>query len=669
MKAASPNGRSYLIALAGQPNVGKSTVFNVLTGLHQHLGNWPGKTVERREGTRDFEGAELRIVDLPGTYGFTANSPEERIARDFVLYEGPDVVVMIADAAALERNLYLLAELLVLPKPVVLGLNMMDVARSHGIEIDAQRLAAALGIPVVPMVARRAQGVAELVRAALRLAKAPETFQPVRPALDPRQREPLAEILAQLDERVPAPYPPKWVAMKLLEGDPELIDRTQRWVGAPAWQRIATLLAAHESAVLDIAAGRYQWILRMIDRAVARPRLGPVSLTDRLDRYALHPVWGFLLLIAVLALVFALTFQVAAPAQAWLEVDVLQPLRASLGAALGAAPAWVGALLTEGVLGGAGILITFLPVLVVFFAALGLLEDTGYLARAAYVMDPYMHRLGLHGKSFLPLFLGFGCNVPAVLGTRVIESGSGRRLTVLLAPLVPCSARLLVLAFLTPIFFGAAAFPVAAAFVGGNLALLALTGSVLSRTLFRGEHAFFIMEIPLYHAPNVRTIAQSLWDNAWAFLRKAGSVILLFSMALWALASFPGPGLEASYLKEVGEALSPLGQLLGLDWRLLLALLASFVAKENVIAALGILYGAGSEPVALGEALSNAVPTASALAFLAATMLFIPCVATLAVMRKELGSWSWTLFALLLHLLIAAGTASLIYHGCRLFCG
>jgi ferrous iron transport protein B len=665
MNLAAGEPKPVLIGLAGQPNVGKSTVFNLLTGLSQHVGNWAGKTVERREGTRQQGGKTLTIVDLPGTYSLTANSPEERIARDFILHERPDVVVMIANAASLERNLYLLAELLPLPVPVVLGLNMMDVSQAQGIDIEPHVLAAALGLPVVPLVASRARGVAQLLDEALLLARRPGEFKPARPEIAAPHRAVLAGVRAALGGQVPAPYPADWVAMKLLEGDSEVTALARTWLPGETWRKIEATLAAHEDAVNDIAAGRYEWIGRMVRAAVKRPRLGQVSLTDRLDRYALHPLWGLMLLLAAFALVFGLVFQVAAPLQAWLDTGIVEPLRHWVGATLAGAPPWFSGLIADGMLGGAGVVATFLPLLLVFFVALGLLEDTGYFARAAYVMDRYMHRLGLHGKSFLPLCLGFGCNVPAVMGARVIESRSGRLLTILLAPLVPCSARLVVLSFLAAAFFGAWAWLVAFGFVCVNLVLLALTGVVLSHTLFHGERLPFIMELPLYHAPNARTIARFAWNNTWAFLRKAGSLILIFSMLLWALAYFPGPGLEASYLARFGHSLAPLGELLGLDWRLLVALLASFVAKENAIAALGILYGsaAGTD---LAATLAAQVTPASALSFIAATMLFIPCVATVAVMRKETGSWRWTLFGVTLLLVIALGAAALIYQGCRL---
>ena len=375
---------ALMVGLAGQPNVGKSTVFKLPTGLSQHVGNWPGKTVERREGTCFHDGVALRLVDLPGTYSLTANSLEEKIARDFILRERPDVVVMIADAAAIERNLYLLAELLWLPAPIVLGVNMMDVAAAQGIEIEAHVLSAALGLPAVPMVASRAEGVSVLLTEAARLALNPADFKPTRPEIGDAHRDVLANLRALLDNFVPPPYPPEWVALKLLEGDQEITALARSWVSDGNWQQISALLHAHEDAGLDIASGRYEWIGRMVRAAVKQPRLGQVSLTDRLDRYAVHPIWGMAILLAVFTVIFGLTFQLATPIQEWLDVRIIASVRAWLRSGLPIVPHWFSAFLADGVAGGAGTVLTFLPVLMVFFAVLALFEDTGYLARAEF---------------------------------------------------------------------------------------------------------------------------------------------------------------------------------------------------------------------------------------------------------------------------------------------
>jgi ferrous iron transport protein B len=661
-REASQPATTIVVGLAGQPNVGKSTVFNLLTGLSQHVGNWPGKTVERKEGMFSRDDMRLRIIDLPGTYSLSASSEEERVARDFILHEAPDVIIMIANASALERNLYLLAELLVLPVPVVLGLNMMDVAEEQGISIEPHVLEAALGLPVIPLVAAKNQGVFELITTAERMARNPASFRPNRPEIAESHRDVLEQVRNLLGGHVPEPYHEGWVALKLLEGDTEVTDKVQSWLPESNWSSIANLLREHEDAVLDIAGGRYDWIARMVRAAVLHPALGQISMTDRLDRVAVHPFWGLLVLLAMFALVFWLTFTVAEPIQHWLDVAVVESFRTWLAAALANAPPWLSNLLVNGVLGGAGIVVTFVPILIVFFSALALLEDTGYLARAAYVMDRFMHYLGLHGKSFLPLFLGFGCNVPAVMGARVIDSHRGRLLTILLTPLVPCSARLLILALLTPLFFGKLAVVVSWGLVALNMIVLAIVGTVLNRTLFRGQHSAFIMELPLYHRPGLRSIAQFVWNNTWAFLRKAGTIILLVAVIVWALSSYPGPGIEQSYLARFGKSLTSIGQLMGMDWRLIAALLSSFIAKENAIATLGILYGTG-DGTGLAGTMATVVSSATALSFLVVTMLFIPCVATLSAMYQETRSWRWTLFAVMMLLVIALSAGIVVYQG------
>ena len=665
MTKSSHSERTIVVGLAGQPNVGKSTIFNLLTGLSQHVGNWPGKTVERKEGIFSREGMHLRVIDLPGTYSLTANSEEERIARDFILHEQPDVVVMIADASALERNLYLLTELLVLPIPIVLGLNMMDVATAQGIHIEPNVLEAALGLPVIPLVATKNKGVLELVAAAERLAREPTSFQPSRPQIAEPHRAVLARVHELLGKNVPAPYQEDWIALKLLEGDTEVTEKAKSWLPENNWSSIVLLFKEHEDAVLDIASGRYDWIIRMVRAAVKHPRIGQISLTDRLDRIAVHPLWGMLLLLSIFGLIFWLTFNVAAPVQQWLDVYIVEQLQSRLAVMLANAPSWLADLLVHGVLGGAGLVFTFVPILVVFFSVLSFLEDIGYFARAAYVMDRFMHLLGLHGKSFLPLFLGFGCNVPAILGARVIESKSGRLLTILLAPLVPCSARLLILALLTPIFFGELAVLVSWGLVSLNIIVLAIVGILLNRTVFRGQHTAFIMELPLYHQPSLRTIVHFVWNNTWAFLRKAGTLILLVSVMVWVLSYFPGESVEQSYLAQFGRSLLPVGQFMGMDWRMIVALLSSFIAKENAIATLGILYGTGEEGGGLAETMAAVVSPATALSFLAVTMLFIPCVATVAVMYQETRSWRWTLFGVLLLLLIALSAGVIVYQGAK----
>ncbi len=657
--AATLNGEVLLtVALAGQPNVGKSTVFNLLTGLSQHVGNWPGKTIEQKTGIYRHNGTTMHLVDLPGTYSLTANSPEELIARDYIIEERPDIVVAVVNAASLERNLYLVAELLSLPIRVVVGLNMVDVAAEQGITIQAELLEAAMGVPVVPMVATKNKGVRELMETVGHLAKNEIPYRPNVPEIRDDHRQVLAEIHALVSDCVPEPYPSDWVALKLLEGDTEITTMMRdRCIPAGRWAEVHGILKAHEDAMLAVASGRYDWVGRMIRMAVTRPRAGEITFTERLDRWATHPLWGLGLLAAILGIVFWLTFTVGKPLQALLNTYVVGSLINAARGWLAGGPAWLRGLVVDGIIGGLGTVLTFLPILAVFFATLALLEDMGYMARGAYVMDRFMHLMGLHGTSFLPLFLGFGCNVPAVVGTRIIDSRRERLLTILLAPLVPCAGRMTIVVFLAPIFFGRAATLVAWGLIALTLAVLAVVGGLVNRWVLRGERAAFIMELPLYHRPNARTIAIQVWLNSAEFLKKAGSLILVMSVIVWALSTLPHGAMETSYLATVGRALAPVGTLMGLDWRLLVALITSFVAKENSIATMGILFGDGKGAVGLDAALTRALTPAAALAFLVVEMLFVPCVATVAAIRQETGSWGWTAFSigLLLVLSVAAG--------------
>jgi ferrous iron transport protein B len=658
--------KTITVALAGQPNVGKSTVFNLLTGLSQHVGNWPGKTIERKEGTYQYNGTTVHIVDLPGTYSLTANSLEERIARDYIIKERPDVVVVLVDAATLERNLYLVAELLPLPVPVIVALNMMDVAEQEGFEIEPEVLEAALGVKVVPMVATKNVGIRELLAAIDELVHNGDSYAPKRPEVRADHQQVLERIEGLIAGSVPAPYPEDWVALKLLEGDTEITRIIQEHLPDERWEAVHDVLRAHDDALVAVAGGRYEWIGRMVRAAVIRPRIGQVTLTDRVDRYATHPFWGLLILAGILGLAFWLTYTVGAPLQELLDTYLVQAGGEWVRSTLNGAPVWLVGLLTDGVIGGAGMVVTFLPILVIFFAALGLLEDVGYMARAAYVMDRFMHLMGLHGKSFLPLFLGFGCNVPAVMGTRIIDSPQARLLTILVAPLVPCTARMAVLAVLAPIFFGPYATLVSWGLVALNLAMLAIIGVALHELVLGGEHVAFIMELPLYHLPNARTIGLSVWQRTVAFLKKAGSIILVVSMVVWALSVLPGGEIKTSYLAVIGHLLAPLGSLMGLGWRMMVALLTGFVAKENTIATLGVLYSTGQEGVRLAEVLSGVLTPAAELAFVAVQMLFIPCVATVATTRQETGSWKWTAFSIVLLLVLSFSVGIAIYQGAML---
>ncbi len=485
--------RLPVIALAGQPNMGKSTLFNLLTGLNQHVGNWPGKTVERRSGVFSIDGKSYHLVDLPGTYSLTANSPEEVIAREFILREKPDVVIAVVSAANLERSLYLVAELVCLPAPVVVALNMMDVAEQEGMLVDVNALEKALNLPVIAITATKALGVRELLNVTTNLMIKPEPYQPKMPMIREDVQQAILQVEKIIQSHVPEEYPSEWVAMKLLEGDTEITRIFKEQMPPECWNEVHEILKKNDDAMVVVASGRYEWISNIVHQVVQRPKLGQISLTERLDRVAAHPVWGLFVLMAILGAVFWLTFTIGSPLQKLLDLQVVVPLADLARSLLSGAPVWLRGLIADGIIGGVGSVITFLPILIIFFASFGLLEDIGYMARAAYVMDNIMHMMGLHGKSFLPLFLGFGCNVPAIMGTRVIDSWQARLLTILIAPLVPCTARMAVIAFLAPAFFGSSAMLVSWGLVLFSILLLVVLGTLLNKIIFKGERSAFIM--------------------------------------------------------------------------------------------------------------------------------------------------------------------------------
>ncbi len=654
--------RQPLIALAGSPNVGKSSIFNALTGLSQHVGNWPGKTIEQKSGTTHLDGLTAEIVDLPGTYSLSANSLEETLARDYIIREHPDLVVVVVNAAALERTLYLLAEIAELPSPVVVAVNMLDVAREQGLRIEPEVLEAALGVPVVSLTATQTDGCCGLQKVMADVLAGRRQAQPRPPELGVALEALLDEMEALLADDAPPEYPRRWLALKLLEGDREVSALLRARLAPERWQAVDSLLGRHEDAVLTIAGARYEWIGRMTRAAIRRPPAGAVTLTERLDRVATHPVWGIIMLAGVLGLVYWSVYQLSAPLVDLCNLG-LSALTQALHAALSSAPWWLSGLIADGLVGGVGTVLTLLPVLVLFFAAIAFLEDVGYLARGAFVADRFMHHLGLHGKSFLPLFLGIGCNVPAILGTRILDSRE-RLLTILLIPLVPCAGRMAVLTYFSGALYGSYGTLVILGLLALDVGAIFISGLVMRKTLLPGASSAFIMELPLYHLPNLRTILLYTWQHLLDFIKRAGTVILAVSLAIWLLSALPSGDINASWLAVLGRWLEPLGRLMGLDWRMLVALLASVVAKEQTLATLAILT-AGS-----GQALTAILPTlvtpAAGLAFLVVQMLFIPCAGTISAIRSETGSWRTTLFSVLYLAVLSFGLGILVYQIARL---
>jgi ferrous iron transport protein B len=651
--------RKITVALAGQPNVGKSTVFNILTGLSQHVGNWPGKTVERKEGTHLCDDVDMTIVDLPGTYSLTAFSEEERIARDFIIKTQPDVIVLLVNAAAPERSLYLLSELLLLSPPVIVALNMIDVAEAQGIRIDVRALQKSLGVPVVAMVASKNVGIRDLVARIAACSREAGDYRPHRPEVAVDHQDVFFRLTDLIGAYIHPPFTVHWAVIKLMEGDPENMAMIERLVPTTVWREIRLLLSQHEDSLHAVVGGRYDWIEEITRSSVSRFKRGQVLMTDRLDHILTRPVFGIPILLGVFALVFLITYNVGFPAQKGLEWLIGQ-LGRSLEPVFTGAPLWIRGMVIEGIIGGVGSVLTFLPILLIFFAVMALLEDVGYMARAAFVMDRFMHLIGLHGKSFIPLCLGFGCNVPAILGARIVESRKERLLTVFLAPFIPCTARLAVLTFMSAAMFPQHAAVVSWSLLTANILVLGLVGMGVNRFFMKDDPMPFIMELPLYHKPDPRTIGLAVWSRTVAFVRRAGTVILTVSLLIWLLSYLPNGQVEGSYLAQLGRLLEPVGRPLGLDWKMMTALVTSIMAKENAMATLAVLYGVGEQ--GLVNVLPKMVSPASALAFLLVLMLFVPCVATVTAMRREMDDGKWFTASLLLMLAVSFLGGMTVYH-------
>jgi ferrous iron transport protein B len=654
-------GEPFVVAVAGQPNTGKSTVFNRLTGLRQRVGNWPGKTVDRKEGF--VRGAErpCLLVDLPGTYGLTANSLEEEIARDYLLSDAPDAILAVVNAASLERSLYLVTELLALELPVVIVLNMMDVAEQEGRIIDAEALATATGVPVIPVVGTASdQSMQGLVHALLSLDR-----QQADSRNNPETTNEVRRVARQMEGEEAISGPLLWTAGKIVENDRALLSRLETSLDAGARACLeGCRKGLSQRAAMEVYKARQVWIDDVCRHAV-RVKEGHASPTDRWDRLLLHPLWGRLLAF------------LAVPAGCLLGVVLgMCTGGMALMAALSAGPhikaLWpgmLGSLVASAVVPAAGWVVALLAIIGFMYAIFHFLEDTGYLARVAYLMDPLLSRLGVDGKSAIPLLMGMLCNTVAIAGSRVISTRRQRVITLCMLPFLPCSGQTGV-AFL----FAFALFPPGTAVLvilgitGVNIAFACLAAFTLNRRLPDTRTRGLVMELPLYHKPNLRTILSGVRTRLELFIRSTAGYILAALVLVWAVSYFPGGSLEGSYLYMAGRRLEPVGALFGFDWRFVVALMSSFVAKETTAGTLAMLFSvSASNQEAIVHALRSAITPQGSLAFIVASNLYLPCVATIGALRSELGTWRHTLVLLLVMLIVALATALASYHVSGLF--
>jgi len=678
--------RPITIALAGNPNAGKTTVFNNLTGSRQHVGNWAGVTVEKKEGQARYGGRLLSVVDLPGTYSLTAYSAEEIIVRDYVAEGEADVVIDIVDASNIERNLYLTTQIMELGVPIVMALNMMDVAEGRGVTIDTDLLSELLGMPVVPMVGVRNRGTDVLKETVLSTALGTARVRPIRVNYGREIEEEIGKLEAALDleesGRVPGTsgglsggYSSRWVALKLLEEDPRVeSDVVDAFGPDSAVVRTLSESRRHLFAIFGedietvIVDNRYGFVAGITKETVRREFEEPVTTSDRIDGVLTSRILGFPFFALFMWLMFFLTFFLGKYPMHW--IDRLVRLLSDLVASNIVSPAWLNSLLVNGVIGGVGSVLVFLPQIFIIFICISILEDTGYMARAAFIMDRIMHWLGLHGKSFIPMLMGFGCNVPAVMATRTLESEKDRMITILVNPLMSCTARLPVYALFTAAFFAANQGTVTFSLYLLGIILAVAMAKLFRKFLFPGESEPFVMELPPYRVPTFRGTMIHMWERGSLFLRKAGTVILAGSVVIWLLCYLP-PGVRygssVSVAGRIGHVLEPLVKPLGFDWRAAVALLFGFVAKEIVVSTYGTLFGVGGNRAAISTQLQRVFTPLTAYGFMAFTLIYTPCAATLAVIKRETGSWRWTAFAVGYSFALAWLIAFMIYRVGLLF--
>jgi len=729
MNNSNMGKKAIKIALAGNPNSGKTTVFNQMTGTRQKVGNWPGVTVEKKEGTVFKHGREFNIIDLPGTYSLTPYSMEEIVARDFILEGKPDVVIDVIDASNLERSLYLAVQLRELGCRMIFALNMIDVARARGFRIDGDKLSELFGVPVFFTRANKGKGIDDLLDAAVFLAEEKSAADEARKVHYSRDIE---GAIACLKEKLEAytlkdfPHDYRWTAIKLLEDDEVIRKRIETSAGANSPELMATASELRnrlaqkfgEEPEIVMADERQGFIAGLVKEVVKASSIKRVDVSRNIDLVLTNRFLGFPIFIFFIWAMFQITFGLGEYPMQWLSAG-FDSLSEHLSMLIG--PGMFADFLINGVIAGVGSVAVFLPNILLLFFCIAIFEDTGYMARAAFLMDRIMHMIGLHGKSFIPMLMGFGCNVPAIMAARTLESSKDRILTILITPFMSCSARLPIYIVLAGTFFAAHAGTVIFSLYLTGIVVAILTGRFLRSTILRGRDAPFVMELPPYRVPMLKNLLIHMWDRAGMFLRKMGGVILVGSLVIWILSSFPAvpesayePGLkqiraiyaqkiaeakqaglmsrveelrrdkaaaeeslrakmerrqaENSYLGRIGKFIEPVFSPIGIDWRGSIALISGFVAKEVVVSTMGVLYAAGdSGTKALGRVLrQSGVTPLSGLAMMVFVLLYVPCLATMAVMTRETGSVKWTFFSVVYSTAVAWITAFMVYQGGRI---
>ena len=657
------------VALAGNPNSGKTTIFNMLTGARQHVGNYPGVTVEKKEGLCKYNGHEITFVDLPGTYSLTAYSIEEIVTRNFIIEERPDVVVDIVDASNIERNLYLATQLIEMNVSLILAFNMSDVAEQKGLLFDIEQLSRLLEAPIVPTIGNKSKGKKGLLEAIVETAKKDNRRRIHNVSYGEEIEHELAKVEAIIDaneHHLAEKYGSRWLAVKLLEQDDDITKKVQsrELIDAVKSGTEHLMSIFGDEPEIVMADRRYGFISGACQETIRTTVESRHSYSDMIDEIVTNRILGLPIFLILMYLVFFSTFKIGEYPMSWLEQFFGWVGKTITGFWPTNSESWLMSLLVDGVIGGVGGVLVFLPNILLLFLAIALLEDSGYMARAAFIMDRVMHKIGLHGKSFIPMLIGFGCSVPAIMGTRILENKRNRFTTIMVIPLMSCGAKLTIYALIIPAFF-------TEKWRGPTLWFIYLIGIVLAivcikvlrLTVFKGETTPFVMELPPYRMPTLKSVCIHMWQRGWMFLKKAGTIILAISIVLWAAGSFPKPSerslaglssedaqqkkLEHSVIGKIGRAITPVVKPLGFDWKIGTALIGATAAKEVFVAQLGMVYAVGSGDQGsetLREKLQANYTPLTGFCIMLFCLISTPCVVTVVMTKQETNSWGWALF-------------------------
>lgn len=657
------------IALAGNPNCGKTSLFNLLTKSRQHIGNWPGVTVEKKEGTLKFKGESYKVIDLPGTYSLGAYSEDEIVARNYILKDKPDVVINVVDATNLERNLYLTTQLIEMGANVIIALNMIDQAEALNIEIDTNKLSKRLGVPIIKTSALKNRGIEELIETSIHSKKNQKLININYGEDIENEIKNLSSLLETYKNKLE--FPVNWTALKLLENDEYIKDKIKQLNAPSIFNKLEESNKTIEKNIgfeadMSIVDKRYSFISSITEDVIEKPSEKQVTTTEKIDKIVTNKYLGIPIFALIMYCLYELTFIIGAGIQEWFG-DLIAKAGVIVSewfSNMGAPELLVG-FIDKGLFGGVGAVLSFLPLIMVMYFLLGLLEDSGYMARAAYVMDRLMRGLGLHGKTFVSMIVSVGCNVPGIMSTRTLENKKDRMIAILINPFISCGARMPIYAVFVEAFFpthqGLVLFSL---YVLGIIVAL-ISGKIFSKTLFKGESSYFVMELPAYRMPSIKNVFLLMWEKAGAFFKKAGMIIFPMMIVLWTLSVLPigvEPNSEHSILGMIGSFVAPLFVLAGYGtWQAGVSLITGILAKESVVSTMGMVYAGVEEGEALINVIQQVFTPLSAVSFLVMTLLYTPCLAALGAIKRETNSMKWTIFSAVYTFVIALVLSTLVY--------